>query len=88
MQRQGSRRVLLIGGGQATKVIDQAVADLGEKVVGRFAHVVMHVPDYVAREATRLAIETRAGLAALGTDGGRGDQGDGGCPSARGCLSG
>ncbi|WP_425310653.1 maleylacetate reductase [Ammonicoccus fulvus] len=60
VERHGSRRVLLVGGGHASGFVDRAAADLGDKVVGRFAHVVLNVPDEVAREATRVAIESRA----------------------------
>ncbi len=60
LARLGASRALLIAGGPEAAYADRIATDLGDRVVGRFSDVVMHVPVEVAARARALAAEVQA----------------------------
>ncbi len=58
--RLGCGRVLLVAGRDESAYAAIVEAQLGDRVVGRFQDVVMHVPVETAREAVRTARDVRA----------------------------
>ena len=58
--RLGVSRSLLIAGGPEAEYADRIAADLGDRVVGRWSDVVMHVPVEVATRAVAAANEAGA----------------------------
>lgn len=67
LDRLGARRALLVSGGHEAGFADELAGALGERVVGRFGEVVMHVPTDVAVRAVAAATERAADvLLALG----------------------
>jgi maleylacetate reductase len=62
VRRLAAERVLLIAGGYEKTYADQLAETLGDAVVGRITHVVMHVPADLARAATEKARTAGADL--------------------------
>ncbi len=60
LQRLGCSRALLVAGGPEAQFADRIAADLGDRIVGRFSDVVMHVPVEIAERAVALAGEIGA----------------------------
>ncbi|HEY5664336.1 MAG TPA: maleylacetate reductase [Ilumatobacter sp.] len=60
IDRLGSRRVVVIAAEEESAIADPIIASLGDRVVGRFAEVVQHVPDAVSERCTALVVERRA----------------------------
>jgi len=62
VDRLGAKRVLIVAGGPESQFADRIESDLGDRVVGRFSDVVMHVPVEVAHAAAATAKESGADL--------------------------
>lgn len=60
LERLGCSRVLLVAGGPEQVYADRVAEILGDRVVGRFRDVVMHVPLATAHQAVAAAVECGA----------------------------
>ena len=58
--RLGASRAFLVAGGPEGQFADRIAEDLGDRVVGRWSEVVMHVPVDVAARALSAAAQARA----------------------------
>lgn len=60
VDRLGTSRALVISGGPEAVFADRVCADLGDRVVGRYSDVQMHVPTEIAERARAFAAECGA----------------------------